>query len=261
MQVVISLRLNTRDEAQCSEVTFNEAEYTRWPRKEYSGPQDDGTCSICLEAFGPQDGQMVMCPCPSDGCRSVFHDSCAKRWFQTSASCPLCRNTFPRLHNLNTCDYLQSPALVRALLTSSLEGRGGHPAMLFGSAGDDFPAQGGLPRMLGFIDEEASSGAVGPQLHPPVRLARPLRPDDLRGGPMEVGDDLATLVTLLALSPPNGPPPPRPPNDPPPRQPASSGSATRASGGRFPWSAALPRAPRLPRAPSWLRRRRPPASE
>ena len=29
------------------EVTFNEAEYTRWPRKEYSGPQDDGTCSIC----------------------------------------------------------------------------------------------------------------------------------------------------------------------------------------------------------------------
>ena len=34
-------------EVKRREVTFNEAEYTRWPRKEYSGPQDDGTCSIC----------------------------------------------------------------------------------------------------------------------------------------------------------------------------------------------------------------------
>lgn len=202
---------------------------------------------------------MVMCPCPSDGCRSVFHDSCAKRWFQTSSSCPLCRNTFPRLHNLQEC-YLQSPALVRALLTSSLEGRGGHPAMLFGAA-EDLPPQGGLPRMLGFIDEEHTS-AMGPSVHPPVRLTRPFRPDDLGGGHMEVNEDLATLVTLLALSPPNvPPPPPRQPSNPPVRErpsaSASSASASRSSWlGSMPRAPTLPRAPRMPRAPSWFSRRR-----
>jgi hypothetical protein len=234
-------------------VTFNEPEYLRWPRKVYSGPQDDGTCAICLDSFGPQDGQMVVCPCPSDGCRSVFHDSCARRWFLTSSSCPLCRNTFPRLHNLNDC-YLQSPALVRALLTSSLEGRGGHPAVLFG-ASEDIPPHGALPRMLGFIDDEHNAVTGGPMANPPVRLTRPFRTDDLGGGPMEVSEDLATLVTLLALSPPNGPPPQRERSTPPVRERQSTSTARSSFFGSMPRAPTLPRAPRMPRAPSWFRRR------
>lgn len=44
-------------------------------------------CSICLREF--RHGQWLKrAPCPGS---HVFHESCAKRWFQDHGSCPVCR--------------------------------------------------------------------------------------------------------------------------------------------------------------------------
>eukprot|EP00930_Biecheleria_cincta_P075451 TRINITY_DN6261_c0_g1_i1.p1 TRINITY_DN6261_c0_g1~~TRINITY_DN6261_c0_g1_i1.p1 ORF type:complete len:226 (-),score=20.78 TRINITY_DN6261_c0_g1_i1:183-860(-) len=51
------------------------------------GQADVELCSICLREF--RHGQWLKrAPCP--GCH-VFHESCAKRWFQDHGSCPVCR--------------------------------------------------------------------------------------------------------------------------------------------------------------------------
>ena len=47
---------------------------------------NNGTCSVCLDDFTPQDDVLVMPPC-----RHVFHERCVMEWLSNASTCPNCK--------------------------------------------------------------------------------------------------------------------------------------------------------------------------
>ena len=49
----------------------------------------DTACSICLDCYEDDKEKQWL----ATNCLHVFHESCLKEWYKTSASCPLCKAT------------------------------------------------------------------------------------------------------------------------------------------------------------------------
>mmetsp|Transcript_41186 Transcript_41186/g.74426 ORF Transcript_41186/g.74426 Transcript_41186/m.74426 type:complete len:449 (+) Transcript_41186:124-1470(+) len=56
---------------------------------------EDRCCGICMEGFIPGE-ELTALPCSVDGCRSVWHTRCIRKWLcqGPAVSCPLCRKKF-----------------------------------------------------------------------------------------------------------------------------------------------------------------------
>ncbi|EHL00858.1 putative E3 ubiquitin-protein ligase hrd-1 [Glarea lozoyensis 74030] len=96
----------------------------------------DKTCIICYNEFGAANPEgLVEQPLRLPKCKHVFGDTCIKKWFEDSDTCPYCRDKLPAELSMSRGAALESLRAQRERLAAAMQYRraqaGGGPRFPF----------------------------------------------------------------------------------------------------------------------------------